>query len=78
MTSRPQLETKKNGHRWRIIPSDLSLSFSLLECGDKLSATHERNRSEDAKAAIDESPWDRNAADMTRDESKRNYSAAGN
>jgi hypothetical protein len=64
--------------RRRIIPSDLSHSFPLLECGDKLSATHERNRSEDAKAAINESPWGRNAADMTRDKSKRNHSSAGN
>jgi hypothetical protein len=78
MTSRPQLETKKSGDRRRIIPIRFEPQLPLLECGDKLSATHERNRAEDAKAAINESPWDRNAADMTRDESKRNHSSAGN
>jgi hypothetical protein len=51
------------------------LQFPLLEGGDKLSATDEKNRSEDAKAAINESPWDLNTADMTRDQSKRNHSS---
>jgi len=48
----------------------------MLQRGDEPSATQKRDGSEDSKAAIDESPRDRNATDMACDESEWNHSSA--
>ena len=51
--------------------------FKVLDEADFLQADEKRDRSEDAEAAVDETPGAWNAADWTCDEGERNDGGAG-
>jgi hypothetical protein len=58
---------------WQQVPSD-SLSFKRT---NRSTAEKERDTSEDSEAAIDKTPWERNATDSTGDKGKGDHSYAG-
>src|SRR6185437_6708171 len=59
-------------------PTHLERSCHLFKAADVAKAEEERQDANDAKAAIDKAPIERNAADGTGDQSQRQYTDTGN